>query len=242
MQIELILVSLLAGVLTVLAPCVLPLLPIIISSSATSSKWVKPIIIIVSLCASILLFSLGLRTLFFSIGLKAETWNILGGMVTSIFGLSLVFPRLWSRILLLLKIEGKADKALAQTAGRKDVLAAILIGMLLGPILNSCSPTYFLIVGNILNESFISAFIYMLAYVLGLGIMLGLIALLGNKLISKLKWAVNPNGVFRKSLGVILLVFGLLIATGIIKEVEAFLLQNNQFNLELIRLEGELIG
>ena len=58
---ELLPISFIAGVLTILAPCVLPLLPIIIGGSLTEKSIKRPIIITVSLALSIVLFTLILK-------------------------------------------------------------------------------------------------------------------------------------------------------------------------------------
>lgn len=54
--------SLLAGALTVLAPCVLPLLPVVIAGTAEDSRnKFAPLVIIGSLGLSIILFTLALK-------------------------------------------------------------------------------------------------------------------------------------------------------------------------------------
>jgi len=58
----LIIVSFLAGIMTILAPCVLPLLPVILGASASESEdKYRPYIIILSLIFSIVIFSLLLK-------------------------------------------------------------------------------------------------------------------------------------------------------------------------------------
>jgi hypothetical protein len=51
------------------------------------------------------------------------------------------------------------------------------------------------------------------------------IALLGQKFISKLKWASDPSGLFKKVLWVLFLIVGLAIILGWDKTFEAYLVQ-----------------
>ena len=62
-------ISFIAGVLTVLAPCILPLLPVVVGSSVGARSKATPFIVIGSLALSILLFTYLLKasTAFISI-------------------------------------------------------------------------------------------------------------------------------------------------------------------------------
>lgn len=56
-------VSFVAGMITVLTPCVLPVLPVILGGSLTDQDKYRPRVIIVSFACSILLFTLTLQWL-----------------------------------------------------------------------------------------------------------------------------------------------------------------------------------
>ena len=61
MNIVLLITSFLAGILTVAAPCVLPLLPVIVGGSLMDEHRSRPLIIAVSLALSVILFTLLLK-------------------------------------------------------------------------------------------------------------------------------------------------------------------------------------
>lgn len=67
------------------------------------------------------------------------------------------------------------------------------------------------------------------AYFLGLGIILLLIVYFGRSIIGRFAFFVNPRGIFRRVLGVIILMVGLLVVTGYIKKVEAYVIERNIF-------------
>jgi hypothetical protein len=69
-MLSLLLLAFVAGVLTIAAPCVLPLLPVIVGGSAARSaadgsvaekQWYRPVVIAASLAVSVVLFTLILR-------------------------------------------------------------------------------------------------------------------------------------------------------------------------------------
>jgi hypothetical protein len=67
------------------------------------------------------------------------------------------------------------------------------------------------------------------AYFVGLGIILLLIVHFGRSIIGRFAFFSNPRGVFRRTLGVIILIVGLLVMTGYIKKVEAYIIEKNIF-------------
>ncbi len=69
----------------------------------------------------------------------------------------------------------------------------------------------------------------LLAYFVGLGIVLLLIVHFGRSIIGRFAFFSNPRGIFRRVLGVVILIVGLLVMTGYIKKVEAYIIEKNIF-------------
>ena len=95
----------------------------------------------------------------------------------------------------------------------------------LGPVFSSCSPTYALILAIILPAGFAFGFLALISYTLGLAVILFAIAIFGQKLIKNLKWASDPNGLFKKILGLIFILVWVAIMTGYDKKIEAAILE-----------------
>lgn len=223
--------SFIAGILTVLAPCVLPLLPIIIGSSVSSNaKW-KPFVIIASLAFSITIFTLLLKASTLLIDIPPEFWKYISGGIIIFFGVITLFPNLWSDFSTKLGLTTKSDSLLEKSTEKSGLFGAVLIGMSLGPVFASCSPTYSLILATVLPVNFLEGLVYIFVYALGLASVLLLISIFGRKLINKLKIVANPNSVFKKVLGVLFLVAGLSIITGFDKKVETFILDSEFFDI-----------
>ena len=85
MNITLIFSSFVAGMLTILAPCILTLLPVIIGSTASSKDPSKPFIVTASLGVSIVIFTLLLKASTIFISVPPYFWNYLSGGIVLLF-------------------------------------------------------------------------------------------------------------------------------------------------------------
>jgi len=98
MSFTFLLIAVVAGALTVLAPCILPLLPVVIGSSAQGrSRW-TPFIVIASLGASILIFTYILKVSTLFIDIPNSVWSYFSGGILVLFGLILAWPKLWDYV------------------------------------------------------------------------------------------------------------------------------------------------
>jgi len=225
----LLILSFLAGVITVLAPCVLPLLPVIIGSSASTKNKYKPYIIILGLLISITAFTILLKASTALLSIDPLFWKIISGGIVTFFGLIYLFPNIWETIAVKLKLSSKSDMILEEASNKKGWVGDVLIGAALGPVFASCSPTYSLIVATILPVSFWSGVGYVIVYAFGLGSIMLSIALLGKKIVTRLRWASNPNGIFKKVLGIIFIIVGISVITGLDKILEANIISSDNF-------------
>ena len=231
----LLLTSFLAGVLTVFAPCVLILLPVIVGSSMisdTDQKFdrKKPYIISISLGVSVLLFTLLLKASTVLIGIDPQVWKSVSGFIVIILGLSLLFPLLWANVSAKIGLENSSNKLLGHASKKSGVLGYILTGAALGPVFSACSPVYGLILATILPVNLALGLVYMTLYAAGLSLALLVIALAGRRLTKRLKWAVTPHGWFRRILAIVLILVGIFVTTGFDKKIQSWALQNIPFS------------
>ena len=233
---SLIFLAFIAGILTVLAPCVLPLLPIIIGSSVDGANRAKPFLVTAGLVISITIFTILLKASTLLLGLDPIVWKIVSGGIVVIFGLIYLFPNLWDRISFNLNLSGKSDSVLNKASKKTGWLGSLLIGAALGPVFASCSPTYSLIIATVLPVSFVEGLIYIIVYSLGLALVMLAVALLGRKLINKLGFFSKPDGYFKKTLGLIFLLVGISIITGWDKIIEAYVLNFGYFDVTQVEI------
>lgn len=223
----LLILSFFAGVLTILAPCVLPLLPVILWASIDDErdKW-RPYIIILSLSISIIIFSLLLKASTILIWVDPIVWKIFSWGILVWFWIITLFPNLWKNISYKIWFSTKSNEQLSKSAHKKWFLWSILVGLSLWPVFSSCSPTYGVILAVILPTSFFVWMLNLFAYVVWLAIMLLIIAILWQKFVGKLKWVSNPNGNFKKILWVIFVLVWIAIISGFDKVIETKVIES----------------
>lgn len=226
--------SFFAGVLTILTPCILPVLPIIVGGSLANGtrQWKRPIIITVSLALSVVLFTLLLKFSTAFIAISPHAWTALSGGIIAVLGFAMLYPRLWDAFAAFTHIGKKSEQMLAEQSQKSDSpLRDIAVGAALGPVFSSCSPTYFFILATVLPSQFGAGILYLTAYALGLSFMLFVIGMLGQKVVKRVRWAANPNGWFKKVIGFLFLLVGLAIITGVDKKLEGFLVNKNYIDV-----------
>lgn len=227
----LLIASFLAGVLTIAAPCILPLLPVIIGGSLVRGGrqlW-RPVVITASLAVSVVLFTLLLKATTALLGVPVMVWQAISALIVIFLGATLVFPAMWERLMVASNLQSKANRLLGASGGNKGIGGDIMFGAALGPVFNSCSPTYALIIAAVLPVSFGEGLAYLIAYALGLSVALLLVAFLGRAVTAKLGWLSNPNGYFTKVIGILLIIVGIAILFGLDKMLQTFVLEQGWY-------------
>jgi thiol-disulfide isomerase/thioredoxin len=173
------------------------------------------------------------------IGVPEELWRYISGGILVALGILMVFPTLWAKVPGVSALNMESNKLLTSGYQRGGFWGDALMGAALGPVFASCSPTYFIILATVLPATPILGTVYLVAYAAGLSLALLAIALLGEKLVGWLGITLDPNGKFFKSIGVVLVVVGLLVFTGYMKKVETYLVERG---FDATFLELKLLG
>lgn len=245
-MIELVIISFVAGILTVAAPCILPLLPVVVGGSVlhgtTSGErhsLKHPLAIVLSLAVSIFVFSLLLKATTLFLNVPVSIWSIMSGGIIILFGVTLLWPAVWEKLMVATGGQAGANRLMAKSQQSSGIGKDILLGAALGPVFNSCSPTYALIIAVLLPASLASGITYLLAYSLGLASVLLLISLFGRTFVNKFKWLAEPNGAFKKTIAIVFIIVGLVILFGIDKKVQTYVLEKGWYD-PIMRIEESL--
>ncbi len=235
---SLLIISFLAWVLTILAPCVFPILPVIVWWSVVNGKKSNPWIIIASLSVSILIFTLILQWLVQQFGISQMLLTQISAVILIVFWFLLLFPDVWQKLMHVLWIEAALQKA--QSDQKSWVMWDIILWATLWPVFNSCSPTFTILIATILPASFARWLLNILVYIAWLALMLWLIAYFGRWIVQKMKWASSPNWIFKKVIAVILILVWLSIFMKRDKVAEAWLIEN-WFTIDTTNREYEQV-
>ncbi|HUB94151.1 MAG TPA: cytochrome c biogenesis protein DipZ [Verrucomicrobiae bacterium] len=229
----LLVISFIAGILTILAPCVLPVLPIIIGGSvgASAKDRTRPYIIGAALAGSIVCFTLLLKASTVLVNLSPSILTDASGSLIILLGFVSVWPEAWEWLVIKLNWQATSQRLLGRSERRTErYVGPILIGVSLGPVFASCSPTYAFILASVLPHSFVSGLVYLAAYSLGLVLMLLLVSLLGRQYVSRFSWAVDTHSWFRRIVGLLFIATGLVIITGHEVSVETWVANHLPFD------------
>jgi cytochrome c biogenesis protein CcdA len=124
---------------------------------------------------------------------------------------------------------------------RQSIGGDILTGAALGPVFSSCSPTYALIVATVLPVSFAEGLLYVTLYAIGLAVPLLLIGLAGRSAARRLGWLADPRGWFRRTMGVLFIIVGVVVIVGADKALQTLILDLGWYD-PIADLEGVLQG
>ena len=223
-----------AGILTTLAPCVLPLLPVIVGGSIgkpSAEARKRAYLIAASLGASVIIFTLLLRATTALIDIPALTWQLVSGIILIGLGVVSIFPKLWDAVSAKLSLQRRSNKQLVAARERGGTAGAILTGAALGPVFTSCSPLYLYVIVAVLPASFAEGVVLLLAYAIGLCGTLLLVSLLGQKVIGKARWIANSDGNFKRVLGMIFILVGVAVILGLDKDLQFWILEYSPIRL-----------
>ena len=235
----LLVISFIAGVFTILAPCILPLLPVIVGrslSDGTVSKR-RVFIITLSLGLSIVLFTLLLKASTLFIDIPQDFWKWFSGGIILIFGLVLLFPELWEKLSFTGVISRKSNEVLTKGYKKDSVWGDIIVGASLGPIFSACSPTYFVILATVLPATPVLGVVYLLVYAFGLCLTLLFVSLVGQRIMVRLGVVSDPRGWFKRTMGIIFIAVALTIITGYDKKLQILILDAGFFDVTKIELK-----
>ncbi|MFC3677139.1 cytochrome c biogenesis CcdA family protein [Ferrovibrio xuzhouensis] len=219
------LLAFLAGVLSTLSPCVLPLLPLVLGA-AVSQHRLGPLALASGLALSFVTIGLFVATIGFSIGLDAGIFRAVAAVLLIAVGIVLVVPQLQSQLATAAgPVSGWAEHRFGgfATASLKGQFS---VGLLLGAVWSPC-------VGPTLGAASVLAAqgkdlgqvaIVMLSFGLGAALPLLVLGLVSRDVM--MGWRerllrVGRGG--RSLLGSLLVAVGALILTGFDKRLETFL-------------------
>lgn len=209
----------LAGIITVLAPCILPVLPLVLAGGAVRGKF-RPIGIIIGLVVSFSVFTLTLSWLVTHTGLSTNTSRIIGVVILATLGIVMLVPGWLEKFETWISV--RFSKSQAGTKERHGFGGGILLGFALGTVWTPCAGPILASVTAVAATSgvttqtvFITIF-----YALGAAIPMALIAFFGQRLMTRLAWFKANAGTIQRAFGILLLVMAALIATNLDQKLQ----------------------
>jgi len=208
------LLAYLGGVLTILSPCILPVLPFVFARS--DQPFVRSGL---PLLAGMALTFAIVATLAAVGGGWAVQANAIGRWVAlallALFALTLIFPALSDRMTRPLVALG--SRLTEKTGQQRGIGSSLLLGVATGLLWAPCAGPILGIIFTTaaLNGAHASTTLLLLAYALGAATSLALALLAGGKIFARMKKSLGAGEWIKKSLGVLVLVGVAAIALGL---------------------------
>ena len=217
--------ALIAGVLSTLSPCVLPLLPILLGA-ATGEHRYGPVALAGGLALSFVVIGLFVATIGFAFGLDQEIFRSVAAVLLIAVGGVLLVPKLQMQFAAATGPVGNwAQSHTGGFAGR-GWGGQFAVGLLLGAVWSPCvGPT--LGAASVLaarSENLPGVAVTMLAFGIGAALPLLLIGMMSREALMRWRSRMLAAGSRGKLvMGVLLIAVGVLILTGLDKRLEAVL-------------------
>lgn len=218
----------LAGVLSTLSPCVLPLLPLVLGGAASEHRF-GPLALAAGLTLSFTAIGMFVATIGYGIGLEADFFRLVAAVLLIGFGAILLVPQFQNRLAVAAgpmsnwteqRFGGFSTSGLGGQFGLGLLLGAVWIPCV-GPTLGAAS----LLAAQ--GENLGQVTLTMLVFGLGAGGTLALLGVLSREVL--MRWRDRMLGTgkgLKMALGAILITVGVLILSGTDKVVETWLLDH----------------
>lgn len=219
----LVLFAFIGGVVTILSPCILPILPVILSGSVTGGKR-RPFGVITGFVLSFTFFTLFLTAIVRVTGLSADFLRNLAVIVLILFGLTLVIPKaqVWIERLFT-KFASKAPQQKESTGFKGGFLVGLTLGLIwtpcVGPILAS-------VISLALSEAVTGAAVFItLAYALGTALPMLVIIYGGRQLLHKVPWLMRNTAKIQIAFGILMIIVAIGIFFNVDRNFQTYILE-----------------
>lgn len=228
MSIDQVLLAFLAGGLTVLNPCVLPILPIIFATAVSKHRF-GPIALAAGLVTSFVAIVLFVALVGFNAGIDADAFRLIGAVLLIAAGVILVVPPIQAQLVAAAgPVANWTQRRFGSFEG-SGWRGQFGIGVMLGLVWSPCTgPTLGAATALVFaGESIGSATIVLIAFGIGTAIPLIVLGFLSRTAL--LRWRdrlMSFSRIGRYFLGGALLLAGLLILSGVDRQIETWWVQN----------------
>lgn len=213
----------LAGLLSILSPCVLPLLPVVVGGAVAQHR-LGPAALALGLALSFVAIGLFVATIGFGIGLNGDKFRSLAAVLMIGFGLLLVSPALQTRFATAAGPASQWTQARFGGISGTGLPGQFGVGLLLGAVWSPCvGPT--LGAASVLaaqGENLAAVALTMFAFGIGAALPLLLLGMLSRQALMRLRGRIMSAGKgIKLALGGVFVLVGGMILTGFDKKLEA---------------------
>jgi cytochrome c biogenesis protein CcdA/thiol-disulfide isomerase/thioredoxin len=229
-----------SGVVTILSPCILPVLPIVLSGSVGGGQR-RPLGVVLGFVLSFTFFTLFLSTLVKITGISSDALRVISIVILFGFGVSLLVPQvqvameqLFSKLSGVASLQGKHE----------GFLGGIVVGLSLGLVWTPCVGPIIASVITLAAASKVTlaAVLITVSYSVGTAIPMLAVMYGGRGLLQRVPWLVPNSGKIQKVFGVLMMVTAVGIFFNLDRQFQTYVLQVfPQYGTGLTKIEDNQI-
>jgi len=214
----------LSGLVTIAAPCIWPLLPIVLSASIVGNDHRRPLGVTTGILVSFGALTLTISYLVSIFKFNPDILRFLAVIILVVLGFSMVIPTI-SRI-----VEGFVSRLAGRFGGsnnrQADFIHGFITGLSLGIVWTPCAGPILAAIATLAATRSVNfeIFLVTIVYLIGVGIPLFLFAYAGQRFAQKSRSLSRYTGHIQRIFGVIIILTAVLIFTGYDKVIQAKLL------------------
>jgi len=232
--------SFLEGLALIFSPCILPVLPLVLSASADGGRR-RPFGIVIGFVLAFSLFAFASRKIVMALGIDLDIIKNASLVLLFLFGAVLLSSRLSEKF-------SQWTQGLAQfgsrigSGGEEGMISGIMIGALIGLVWTPCAGPILaaVLVQVIRQQTDLAGYLVILSFSIGAGLPMLAIALTGRAVIGKFGFLARHAEALRKGFGVLIIASVLFIASGL--DIQSMLTKNHVIQLKggIMQLENGL--
>lgn len=223
-MVSLFLFAFISGFVTIFAPCIWPILPIVLSASATGGHR-KPLGVTAGVIISFAVLTLSLSYIVRIIPFDTNVLRYFAAFIIGFLGLTLIIPKL-SRLTegTVSRLSGKLH--IGTSGSSTGFISGFGVGLALGVVWAPCAGPILATIAALAATQKVNLDVILVTvfYVLGIAIPLFIFAALGRRIFTKSRVLSKYTGRIQQIFGVIMILTAVLIATNYDKIIEAKLL------------------
>jgi cytochrome c biogenesis protein CcdA/thiol-disulfide isomerase/thioredoxin len=239
-----------AGIVTILSPCILPVLPILLSGSVNSNKN-KAFGIVAGFVISFSFITLFFSSVVRALDIPGDFLRIISIVIIFLLGVTLLIPQFQAKSELLF---AKIANLIPTRQTNSNFIGGVILGLGLGVIWTPC-------VGPILasvitlaaaSQVTLTSVVITLAYSLGTAIPMLIVIQTGGQLLNNHPWLRKSSGTIQKVFGLVMIFVSIMIYFNLDRQFQTFILStfpkygsgltqienNDKVKQELNKLQG----